>query len=86
MQVYRGRGCLHAIHTSLGVVLALLTYMAKSILPAVSLHGSVNAIWGVTPLITLTHEIFGGVGILGASAWALTALPLAILYRRKTTI
>lgn len=72
--------------TSLGVVLALLTHMAKSILPAVSLHGSVNAIWGVTPLITSTHEIFGGVGILGASAWALTALPLAILYRRKTTI
>lgn len=56
---------------------------SKSILPSASLHGSINALWGFTILITQTfnNEILGGLGFLGIITWLVTA-PIFIYYGR----
>jgi membrane protease YdiL (CAAX protease family) len=50
---------------------------AGSVLPAASLHGAVNALWGYTILVSkvegVAGEVLGGIGVLGlaslAAAW-----------------
>ncbi|MCX8189025.1 MAG: CPBP family intramembrane metalloprotease [Nitrososphaeria archaeon] len=60
---------------------------SKSVLPAASLHGSINALWGFTLLITKSadNEIFGGLGFLGIFTWLITSLLLTYVYKRKNS-
>ena len=74
-----------AFTTSLGALLALLTIATGSILPAASLHGSVNAIWGIAVLSTSAPDTLGGLGVIGASAWAATTIPIALLMHKPHT-
>jgi len=57
-----------------------LVAAAKSVLPAVSFHGAVNALWGLTVLTTAVEgaagEAFGGLGALGLAALAATLILL----------
>ncbi len=57
---------------------------SKSVLPAASLHGSINALWGFTFLITKSpdNEIFGGLGFLGIITWLIPTL-LSIYCKKK---
>ena len=63
--------------------------VSKSILPAASLHGSINALWGFTIFVTQTsnNEIIGGLGFLGIATWLITA-SLTVYYgkRRRTLL
>lgn len=60
---------------------------SKSVLPAASLHGSINALWGFTFLITKSsdNEIFGGLGFLGIITWLIPTL-LSIYCKKKVII
>jgi len=67
----------------------LLTTSSNSVLPAASLHGAVNALWGLTVLAsnlpTEQKEIFLGLGVLGIIAWTVACLisySLTLLTRR----
>ncbi|MEM3573920.1 MAG: CPBP family intramembrane glutamic endopeptidase, partial [Nitrososphaeria archaeon] len=60
---------------------------SNSVLPAASLHGSINALWGFTLLITKSsdNEIFGGLGCLGIITWLIpTLLFLYVVYYKET--
>ena len=49
-----------------------------SILPASSLHGAVNALWGLTivgsTISVETSEIIGGLGVVGIITWSISSL------------
>ncbi|MDT7874262.1 MAG: CPBP family intramembrane glutamic endopeptidase [Pyrobaculum sp.] len=57
-----------------------LVAAAKSVLPAASFHGAVNALWGLTVLFTAVEgaagEALGGLGALGLAALAATLILL----------
>jgi CAAX amino terminal protease family. len=57
-----------------------LVAAAKSVLPAASFHGAVNALWGLTVLFTAVEgaagEALGGLGALGLVALATTLMVL----------
>jgi hypothetical protein len=55
-------------------------------LPAASLHGSINALWGFTIFVTQTsnNEIIGGLGFLGIVTW-LTTASLFVYYGKLIT-
>jgi len=63
----------------------VVTYRAKSILPACSLHGALNALWSLTSLATRLpaeqRELLLGQGLLGVLAWSATSVALAVLSR-----
>uniref|UniRef100_A0A7C4F8X4 CPBP family intramembrane metalloprotease n=1 Tax=Thermofilum pendens TaxID=2269 RepID=A0A7C4F8X4_THEPE len=67
------------------VMLPLVTH-ARSILPAVSLHGALNALWGLTVLVTglegAEGEALGGLGALGLLSLAVVYLVLRMLLSR----
>ena len=62
----------------LTAIMLLLVARAQSILPAVSLHGALNALWGFTVLVTVPEgaegEAIGGLGALGLVSLAITYL------------
>jgi hypothetical protein len=58
-----------------------VTSAANSVLPAASLHGAVNALWGLT-LLTSTlppqqKELVLGLGLLGIATWSIASALLA---------
>lgn len=85
-QVYRIEGVL--LFTLITILFTFphifVRISSKSVLPAASLHGSINALWGFTILITQTfnNELLGGLGFLGIISWLIPAL-LSIFYTRK---
>lgn len=68
------------LFTPLSILLTALMLMlvsrANSVLPAASLHGAFNALWGLTvltmPLEGAAGEALGGLGALGIAAMAVT--------------
>ena len=68
----------------------LITKVAGSVLPAASLHGAVNALWGFTVIASSLpkeqKEIFLGIGVLGIVTWVILSLVIhsvrKILMRR----
>ncbi len=57
-----------------------VTTTANSVLPAASLHGTVNALWSLTVLAsnlpTEQKEIFLGLGVLGIITWIIASVTL----------
>ncbi len=57
----------------------------ESVLPAVSLHGSINALIGMftitSKLSGAENEIFGGTGLLGILSWLLTVMIVYVFLR-----
>jgi membrane protease YdiL (CAAX protease family) len=66
--------------TLLAALMLPLVERSGSVLPAVSLHGAVNALWGFTVLVTRVEgaagEALGGLGVLGLASLAATWLAL----------
>ncbi|RSN72909.1 MAG: hypothetical protein DSO07_02260 [Thermoproteota archaeon] len=69
-----------------------LTSISSSILPAVSLHGAINAIWKMTLLVafpsemmppTPLDEIYGGFGLIGIFSWLITAVIVLIATKKR---
>jgi membrane protease YdiL (CAAX protease family) len=62
----------------LNALMLPLVARARSVLPAASLHGAVNALWGFTVLATVPEgaegEVLGGLGALGLASLAVTCL------------
>jgi len=70
----------------LTIVMLKLTEVSESILPSVSLHGGLNALWGLAAYSTkfrgIENELYGGLGALGiASLFIASALTIMILRR-----
>uniref|UniRef100_A0A7C3SM99 CPBP family intramembrane metalloprotease n=1 Tax=Thermofilum pendens TaxID=2269 RepID=A0A7C3SM99_THEPE len=67
------------------IMLPLVT-RAQSILPAVSLHGALNALWSFTILATrlegIEGEVLGGLGALGLLSLAVVYLVLRVFFNR----
>ena len=63
-----------------------LTARYSSILPAVSIHGALNAIWRATTLITELDEAYGGLGLIGIFSWLITAVIIFLLEKYKIII
>lgn len=59
----------------------------RSVLPAASLHGAINALWPLTvvasPLPERSRELYAGMGVLGFAAWAATSLAIYVVARRR---
>ncbi len=72
--------------TALSATMLKLTRESESILPAVSMHGCLNAIWGLTVYSTrmkgVENELYGGMGLLGISSLAISAIIVALFRRR----
>jgi len=64
--------------------LMLARLMSKSVLPAASLHGTINALWGFTTLVTraFDNELFGGLGLLGIISWLIPS-SIIIFYMKR---
>jgi membrane protease YdiL (CAAX protease family) len=58
-----------------------LTTMSSSILPAVSIHGAVNALWRTTLLVTTMSETYGGLGITGIASWLITVVMILFIIK-----
>ncbi|ABL78748.1 CPBP family intramembrane glutamic endopeptidase [Thermofilum pendens] len=68
--------------------LLLATTASGSVLPAASLHGAMNALWGLTVAASRLRgaegELLLGMGVLGVAAWAIVAVALwAVAGRRR---
>lgn len=64
----------------------LVRKISSSILPAASLHGSMNAIWGLTLLISSVPREIGGLGIIAIISCTLGSAVLWIISRRMRFI
>lgn len=57
-----------------------LVRKSNSVIPAASLHGTFNALWGFTlevgPLSQSEKELYLGLGVLGLIAWAIISLAI----------
>jgi len=66
--------------TVLSATMLKLTRETGSVLPATSIHGCLNAIWGITvysgKLKGAENEIYGGMGLLGILSLAAIFIPL----------
>jgi hypothetical protein len=77
------------LFTLLAIILTyphlMFTSKARSVLPAGSLHGAVNAIWSLTLLATRLpreqREILLGLGVFGIVAWTITSIIIAAASR-----
>ncbi len=62
-----------------------LTSLANSVLPAASLHGTINALWPLTVaasrLPPSQREVILGLGALGIATWSITSLLIAVLMK-----
>lgn len=61
---------------------SIITKVSSSIFPAASLRGAVNALWGLTILITILPREVAGLGPIAINSWIITSLILIIIYRR----
>ncbi|MCS7112017.1 MAG: CPBP family intramembrane glutamic endopeptidase [Ignisphaera sp.] len=63
----------------------IVTTVTGSVLPASSLHGAVNALWGLTIIASdlpmELKEVWLGLGLLGIAAWTTTSVILYALSR-----
>ena len=70
----------------LNALMLPLVARARSVLPAASLHGAVNALWGFTVLATVPEgaegEVLGGLGALGLASLAVTCLAAYVVLAR----
>lgn len=61
----------------------LVTRVGKSVLPAASLHGAINALWGLTivasSLPLSEREVLGGLGALGIASWLAISIVVYII-------
>jgi membrane protease YdiL (CAAX protease family) len=57
-----------------------LRYISNSILPSISLHGGVNALWNITLLISTESLPFelGSLGIVGIISWIIVSIPIVL--------
>jgi len=62
--------------TVLTVPMVLIRDITDNVFPAASLHGSLNAIWGLTYLLSdfPNNELYDGLGILGIITWSIIAI------------
>jgi len=62
-----------------------LVRKSSSVIPAASLHGTFNALWGFTlevaPLSQSEKEVYLGLGILGLTTWAIVSLAIYLITR-----
>jgi len=58
-----------AFTAMLSYPLAAVRSFSSSVIPAASLHGAINAIWGLTILTTRAPRELGGLGLLGIATW-----------------
>ena len=66
--------------TIISIPITLLTIKTNSILPAIALHGAINAIWGFTILTSNKHCEIIGMGLLATCSWGIiSALSILIL-------
>lgn len=76
-----------ALTTVLTYTLISLVRVSGSILPAASLHGTLNALWSLTILASYLSqrekELYLGVGVLGIVSWLLVALMIYALRRAR---
>ncbi len=74
------------VFTALTVSMSLPHWISRaassSILPASSLHGSVNAVWGITVAAGKIPRELGGLGAAGVASWAIISIILYIVFRR----
>lgn len=72
--------------TVLSTPMLKLTRESNSILPSVSIHGCLNAVWGLTVYATkmrgVENELWGGMGVLGISSLAIISALLLLTLRR----
>jgi len=54
---------------------------STSILPAASLHGCINAAWGITVVTGTVPRELGGLGVLAIASWAVTSAALYLVFR-----
>ncbi|MEM1775927.1 MAG: CPBP family intramembrane glutamic endopeptidase [Nitrososphaerota archaeon] len=59
----------------------LVRKMSSSIIPTASLHGSMNALWGITLLITNVPREIGGLGIIAITTWTIFSIAMYMIYR-----
>lgn len=82
---YAGVVLFTALATTLTYPHLLLVSRSGSVLPASSLHGAVNALWGLTMLASdlplELRELILGLGTIGVASWAL--LDVVILYTTR---
>lgn len=64
----------------------LLVTKSGSIIPASSLHGAFNALWGLTVVATNLlleqREVFLGLGLLGITTWIIVSITLYFVTRK----
>ncbi len=56
--------------------------VSSSVLPAASLHGSINAAWGYSLVVSTVPREIGGLGALAIASWCLTSASLYLWFRR----
>jgi membrane protease YdiL (CAAX protease family) len=56
---------------------------SASILPAASLHGCINAIWGITVATSAVPRELDGLGPPAIASWAITSAALYLLFKRS---
>jgi len=65
----------------------LVSKETSSVIPAASLHGAVNALWGLTILASNLsielREVLLGLGLLGIVSWIITSIVLYIIKRMR---
>ena len=58
---------------TISIPATLLVIKTNSILPAIALHGAINAMWGITILISNGRCEITGMGLLAAISWGITS-------------
>ncbi|GBC71321.1 hypothetical protein HRbin02_01102 [Candidatus Calditenuaceae archaeon HR02] len=72
-----------AFTVTLSLPHAIIRHLSLSVIPAASLHGTVNAIWGLTVVATRLPRELGGLGPLGIAVWVIISLILHLALRRQ---
>lgn len=62
---------------------SIITRISSSILPAASLHGAINALWGLTILVTPLPREIAGLGPIAMISWTTVSLIMLITYKRR---
>lgn len=63
----------------MSISINLVVLEVNSILPALAIHGAVNAIWGLTILISKNRCEITGMGLLAALSWSIISIILIAL-------
>ncbi len=71
-----------AFTASLSLPHAVVRRLSSSVIPVASLHGAVNAAWGLTILVSQLPRELGGLGPIGIATWTLISLILYLGLRR----